>query len=471
MAQYLNWNEAGDIPYPPPQPGGDWTEYQAYTAGFFSNQNAIDDYKSHIDYLINRINPYTGLVYKDDPTIMTWELANEPRGMTNANNFNLWIDNAAAFIKALDTNHLVTTGCEGDTPWPSWNGLDFVSNHNGPNIDYATIHIWPQNWGWYDPAVPGTYSFAENEARTYFNEQIAKAASLNNPKPAVLEEFGLARDGGSYDPITATIQRDLFFTAMYEEVYDSANSGGPAAGTNFWAWSGEGRPLEPYGSDWSPGDPWTGDPPHEVQGWYSVYDADSTTLAVISDHSSEMNSLIDADDDGVPDDTDNCPAIPNGPDNGTCSAGTIGDPCTSHGNCGCQGFCSIDQEDVDGDGFGDICDNCPDDPAKTEPGVCGCGFPETDSDTDGIPDCNDACPNDPNNDADGDGVCGDVDGCPNDPNNDIDSDGHCAAEDNCPNKCNVDQWDADGDGTGDVCDPDPGCGKCDQPQCESECLL
>ena len=37
-------------------------------------------------------------------------------------------------------------------------------------------------------------------------------------------------------------------------------------------------------------------------------------------------------------------------------------------------------------------DDCPEDPNKDEPGVCGCGFPDTDSDEDGILDCIDNCP-------------------------------------------------------------------------------
>jgi hypothetical protein len=40
-------------------------------------------------------------------------------------------------------------------------------------------------------------------------------------------------------------------------------------------------------------------------------------------------------------------------------------------------------------------DQCPSDPNKTAPGVCGCGVADTDTDSDGVPDCNDICPNNP----------------------------------------------------------------------------
>lgn len=71
-------------------------------------------------------------------------------------------------------------------------------------------------------------------------------------------------------------------------------------------------------------------------------------------------------------------------------------------------------------------------------------------DGDGIPDYRDNCPtvyNPDQSDLDGDGL-GDV--C--DP--DDDNDGVLDAVDNCPLNANPDQIDIDGDGIGDVCDPD-----------------
>lgn len=270
MGQYVSWSEGSEIPYP-----GDWSLFMEYAAKFYRCSECQSWYREHIEMIVNHVNPYTGLRYRDDPAIFAWELANEPRRYPQA-----WIDETAAYIKSLDPNHLVTTGSEGTPPGEN---QDFQRTHDGPNIDYATIHIWPQNWGWYDPANPGTYERAEHQAIEYLRRHVFDVAVLN--KPLVLEEFGLARDWDPlrdiYDPQSSTNQRDRFYEAMFSEVYALASKGGLIAGDNFWAWGGASRP----------GDDWLGDPPHETPGWYSVYDKDVATIEIISSHATEMQRL------------------------------------------------------------------------------------------------------------------------------------------------------------------------------------
>jgi len=67
--------------------------------------------------------------------------------------------------------------------------------------------------------------------------------------------------------------------------------------------------------------------------------------------------------------------------------------CPNYNPCVCahQWAC-----DSDGDGTVDSSDGCPNDPAKTAPGICGCGVADTDSDNDGTADCIDGCPEDLN---------------------------------------------------------------------------
>ncbi|MGB2984686.1 MAG: PKD domain-containing protein, partial [Phycisphaerae bacterium] len=162
---------------------------------------------------------------------------------------------------------------------------------------------------------------------------------------------------------------------------------------------------------------------------------------------------VDRDRDDIPDDLDNCPDDPNGPYLGTCMAGRSGIVCQTDEYCDTSqgsgdGLCSLNQEDSDNDGPGDVCDNCPND-ANAD---------QADADGDDFGDVCDVCPNDELNDIDEDGVCGDVDNCPNDPNAyqvDSDTDGLGDVCDNCPEDANPDQTDSDDDGLGDVCDDCP----------------
>jgi mannan endo-1,4-beta-mannosidase len=268
MAQYVSWHERTPIPYP-----GDYERFIEYAARFYGYEECQDWFRDHIAMVLNRTNPYTGTKYKADPAVFSWELANEPRRYPQS-----WIDDTSAYIRSLDPNHMVTTGSEGAPPGEP--AQDFVKTHAAPGIDYATIHIWPQNWGWYDPKRPASYKTAEPLAVAYFEKHAKEAASLG--KPLVLEEFGLAREWlplkNSLDPASPTTNKDLYYAALYRLVEDSAAAGGPVMGDNFWAWAGEARP----------GKPWIGDPPHEPAGWYSVYDADASTLAIIAAHAKDM---------------------------------------------------------------------------------------------------------------------------------------------------------------------------------------
>lgn len=98
-----------------------------------------------------------------------------------------------------------------------------------------------------------------------------------------MEEFGIARDGASYDPISTTHIRDKYYQFIFDYLLSSVKSKkNNLVAINFWAYGGSGRPSV-NGGWWKPGDDFTGDPPHERQGWYSVYDKDTTlTVAEMS---------------------------------------------------------------------------------------------------------------------------------------------------------------------------------------------
>jgi mannan endo-1,4-beta-mannosidase len=108
----------------------------------------------------------------------------------------------------------------------------------------------------------------------------------------VIEEFGYPRDGGGYDPESATSYKDGYYRLIYDAVEASARTNGPIAGSNFWAWNGEGRAV--HGDHrYQTGDhAWLGDPPHEPQGWYGVFDSDASTSAVVAAHAKALASIV-----------------------------------------------------------------------------------------------------------------------------------------------------------------------------------
>ena len=151
------------------------------------------------------------------------------------------------------------------------------------NVDYLTAHIWPLNWGWVDGRdLAGTWDEGSAKVRDYLATHERLAAELG--KPLVFEEFGFPRDGESYGPEASTEYRNRYYRQIYNAVEASWTRDGPVMGSNFWAWNGEARAAHPD-SRFVDGDhAYMGDPPHEPQGWYGLFDGDRSTLAIVRDH-------------------------------------------------------------------------------------------------------------------------------------------------------------------------------------------
>jgi mannan endo-1,4-beta-mannosidase len=220
---------------------------------------------------------------------MAWELANEPRALSHVDSYLAWIATGAQLIKSLDHNHLVTVGSEGDTSQPGHSGTEYLRDHALSAIDYGTAHVWAQNWGWYDPLdAVATYAPAVARAKAYIDSHVSRTRTLD--KPIVFEELGLGRDLGSFSPASPVTVRDRYYAEILDHLHAAARDGA-VAGANFWGYAGEGRPAPPGGQWWQPGDTFVADPPHEPQGWYSVYNSDSSTLAVVERCSRRMSDL------------------------------------------------------------------------------------------------------------------------------------------------------------------------------------
>ncbi len=288
FSQYLSWNGYGPIPNPNVAPNT-WSQFMSYSGQFNRCEPCISQFEDFIRFILGRTNSYTGLRYTDDPAIMTWEIANEPRAFSDENipSFEAMIKRIASLLQELDKNHLVTTGTEGRHGCEQKMEL-FERIHANPDIDYLVMHIWPKNWGWLDIRdISGSLASSIEKTNQYMNDHLEVAERLN--KPIVLEEFGLPRDFHGFSPEESTVARDQFYSNAFGQVLEHAGRLGALAGCNIWAWAGRGRAAEGR-IHWLPGDDYLGDPPQEEQGLNSVFDTDST-VTIIADFSRRLSTL------------------------------------------------------------------------------------------------------------------------------------------------------------------------------------
>ena len=156
MMTYLYWTNGGRF-VNMNDPAHPWPEFADMSSEFYGLAAAVRMFDDYVRAVVGRRNSVTGQLYRDDPAIMSWQLANEPRpgGSTEAGHEHMhaylaWIAGSARLIKAIDPNHMVSTGSEG-TQGCIDDDQCVIDAHALPPIDYMTAHIWPQNWGWTDP--------------------------------------------------------------------------------------------------------------------------------------------------------------------------------------------------------------------------------------------------------------------------------------------------------------------------------
>ncbi len=294
MSEYVAWALQKDVVDPTRDSTVTWNDFLDFSARFYTIDEAQNRYRAYINMLVSRPNTFTQTLYKNDPTIMTWELANEPRpskvgdSQKSIEIFSSWVDETASFIHSIDANHLVTTGSEGSKG--TLNSLDFTRQaHVSKFIDYMTVHLWPKNWGWYKPNQPQKMASTKQKTYNYLTEHIEIAADLK--KPIVLEEFGFMRDGEKYSPKSPVKARNEFYQYVFQFLNDEMKKDSPVAGSNFWGWGGEGR-TQHSDYKWKIGDTiYVADPYSEPQGLNSVFNNDMSTLEIIKKYAQKADSL------------------------------------------------------------------------------------------------------------------------------------------------------------------------------------
>ncbi|KAJ3680959.1 hypothetical protein LUZ60_015448 [Juncus effusus] len=168
---------------------------------FFCDETIKDYYKSFVKAVLMRVNTITNIAYKDDPTILAWELINEPRCPSDPSGdiLQAWIEEMAAHIKCIDPVHLVGVGLEGfygpSTPelvelnpneYCGTDGTDFIRNHMVEGIDFASAHIYSDVWL--------DHSNEEDHLKfvqTWMDSHITHSKDLLN-KPIIFSEFGVS---------------------------------------------------------------------------------------------------------------------------------------------------------------------------------------------------------------------------------------------------------------------------------------
>jgi mannan endo-1,4-beta-mannosidase len=94
---------------------------------FWTDQTVIADVEEHIKALLNHVNVYTRVAYKDDPTILGWDLLNGGGSPVP------WTRQIAEYIRGLDSRHLI---------------LSAPANAGLRGVDVCVSFVYPH---WFQP--------------------------------------------------------------------------------------------------------------------------------------------------------------------------------------------------------------------------------------------------------------------------------------------------------------------------------
>ncbi|KAL4583153.1 hypothetical protein LXL04_007718 [Taraxacum kok-saghyz] len=241
---------------------------------FYTNCIVKGYYKNHVKRIITRINTITKIAYHDDATIMAWELMNEPRCQVDysGRTINDWVQEMASFVKSLDKHHLLEVGMEGfygDTMSerkkinPGYQvGTDFISNNLVKEIDFATIHAYPDQW------LPGQNQDSKVAFMQRWMWSHYEDSRTILKKPLVIAEFGKSTDY----PESNINTRDSYINIVYRNIYRMAKTRGTVGGGLVWQLMAKGM-----GSF--------------SDGYQIILSENPSTTSIISEHSHAMSTL------------------------------------------------------------------------------------------------------------------------------------------------------------------------------------
>ncbi|KAJ7948322.1 Mannan endo-1,4-beta-mannosidase [Quillaja saponaria] len=244
-------------------------------------------FKNYIRTILTRKNTVTGIEYRNDPTIFAWELMNEPRCISDTSGDTLqdWIEEMSTFVKSIDKNHLVTVGLEGfygpdnakkltvnPEDWASRLGSDFIQNSKISNIDFASVHVYPDQW-FHDQEFEDKLKFVSKWMISHIED-----GDKELKKPVLFSEYGLSNLNKDFLPS----QRDKLYRTVLDVIHKSAKRKHAGAGALVWQFFVEG--MDEFGDDF-------GIVPWERSSTYSLFTQHSCKLAKIQRWAQPEKSL------------------------------------------------------------------------------------------------------------------------------------------------------------------------------------